>query len=89
MGVVQAPAGCGESCGLPMPAYRICAIYARWAGHSFQKFSKCSLCFQDNGWVGVSGNWYLISLTRGVERLYYVEVTGSLNFLSARMPGPP
>ena len=25
MGVVQAPAGCGESCGLPAPEYRICA----------------------------------------------------------------
>ena len=28
MGVVQAPAGCGESCGLPMPAGGSCVISA-------------------------------------------------------------
>ena len=83
--MVLAPAGCGESCGLPVPAHRICVISACWAGQSCQarqKLSKCSFCLQDNGWVGVSGNWCLISVTKGCGRVYSVEVAGSLDFLS-------
>ena len=30
VGVVQALTGCGESCGLPMPAYRSWQISACW-----------------------------------------------------------
>ena len=43
VGVVQALAGCGESCGLPMPAYRSCAVSKYHAGQSFPEMSKCSL----------------------------------------------
>ena len=43
VGVVQAPAGCGESCGLPKPANQKCAVPACKAGRSRQKLSKCRL----------------------------------------------
>ena len=43
VGVVQALAGCGESCGLPMRPYKNSAIPVRWAGQSLPKLSKRSL----------------------------------------------
>ena len=81
-GCGSALAGCGEGCGLLMPAYRSGAICACWAGQSISKLSQYSLPFQDNVWVGVSGNWYL---TRGGME-YNLEVSVSLNFLSVRVP---
>ena len=35
VGVVQALAGCSESCGLPMPAHPSCAVSICWVGQSF------------------------------------------------------
>ena len=90
VGVVLAPPGCGENCGLPRSAYGSWPISACWAGQSCQsrqKLSKCSFCLQDNGWVGVSGNWCLIRVPIGGGRLYHVEMAGSLNFLSVGNQG--
>ena len=50
--------------------------------NSVKNLSKCSLGLQDVGWVEVSVNWCLISLTRGGGSWYYVEAAGSLSFLS-------
>ena len=81
MGVVQALARCGEPCGLHVHVLfgGSCAIPTRWAGQSFPKLRECNLRIQGIGWVGVSGN---CSLTKMGNRLYYVQVAGSLNFLS-------
>ena len=81
VGVVQALAGCGESCGLHVHVLfgGSCAIPTRWAGQSFPKLRECNLRIQGIGWVGVSGN---CPLTKMGNRLYYVEVAESLNFLS-------
>ena len=43
VGVVQALAGRGERCGLPMQAYGNLGISACWSGQSFPKLSKCGL----------------------------------------------
>ena len=66
MGVVQAPAGCGKGCGLPVPAYRSCAIAARKAGQSSSKLSTRGLCLQDNGLMGVRAGFQLSSARQGV-----------------------
>ena len=61
MDVVQAPAGFCESCGLPVPVHRICVISACWAGQSFRKLIKCSVCLQEYGWANVIAKWNLTS----------------------------
>ena len=78
--VVQALAECGERFGLPVPAYRSCAVSTRKVCQSCQKFSEYSLSLQHNGWAGVSGNWCLISVAIG-GTVYDVEVAGRLNCL--------